>query len=150
MLFNLFKLLYVLLSGNAQAAKEAIKKRQFGKFKLISNSTLILFLVFGFILGVSCAISTDLVKGFVEKIPPIILASLKLAGNMLPAIGFATILSVMAKKELIPYMGFGYVLMAYLKLPVMAVAILGVMLAILYYNQNNTKKESEGMMEDGI
>lgn len=45
-------------------------------------------------------------------------------------------------------MGFGYVLMVYLKLPVMAVAILGVMLAILYYNQNNTKKESEGMMED--
>lgn len=143
--------LYVLLSGNAQATKNAIKKRQFMKFKLISNSTLILFLVFGFILGVASAVSTDLVKELVEQIPPMILASLKLAGSMLPAIGFATILSVMARKELIPYMGFGYVAMAYLKLPIMAVAILGFMLALFYYNQNKDKVEQkEEMVNDGI
>lgn len=69
------------------------------------------------LLGVASVVSTDLVKELVEKIPPMILSSLKLAGSMLPAIGFATILSVMARKELIPYMGFGYVAMALLKTP---------------------------------
>lgn len=70
---------------------------------------------------------------------------------MLPAIGFATILSVMARKINSIYEGFGYVAMAYLKLPIMAVAILGFMLALFYYNQNKDKVEQkEEMVNDGI
>lgn len=144
--------LYVLLSGNPELAKQAVTKGQFGKFKLIANSTLILFIVFGFVLGFGSAMASDLIKQIVGWIPKDAINALNLAGKMLPAIGFATILSVMAKKELVPYMILGYVLMAYLKLPEMAIALIGTACALYVFNKKDDVKvvsESEEF-EDGI
>lgn len=145
--------LYVLLSGNPEMAKNAVAKGQFNKFRLIANSTLILFIVFGFVLGFGSAMASDLIKSLVGAIPKDVISGLTLAGKMLPAIGFATILSVMAKKELIPYMIIGYVLMAYLKLPEMAIALVGTACALYVFYKNDDKQveavESEAF-EDGI
>ncbi len=144
--------LYVLLSGNPEMAKKAVEKGQFGKFRLIANSTVFLFIIFGFILGFSSAMASDAIKQLVAFIPQDVIKALTLAGKMLPAIGFATILSVMAKKELIPYMIIGYVLMAYLKLPEMAIALVGTACALYVFNKKDEVKvvnESEEF-EDGI
>lgn len=147
--------LYVLMSGIAEAAKRAVEKGEYLKFRLYSNSTFILFLIGGFILGAFCAGASSTVKVIVEALPPLIVQSLKLAGQMLPAIGFATILSVMSKKELLPYMLIGYVAMAYLELPIMAIAFIGLIAALFYFfkadntNSDNTVKE-EVEFEDGI
>ena len=55
---------------------------------------------------------------------------------MLPAIGFAMILSVMAKKELIPFVLLGYVCAAYLKIPTIGIAIVGTIFALIeFYNK---------------
>ncbi len=142
--------LYVIMSGNHEAAKRAIKAGSFGKFRLIANSTLILFIVFGFILGFTSAISSDVISGFANKLPKEILSSLQLAGKMLPAIGFATILSVMSKKELIPFMLIGYVASAYMKLPVMAIALIGTACAFFIFNQKEETKVESEVFEDGI
>ncbi|SUN53031.1 PTS system N-acetylgalactosamine-specific transporter subunit IIC [Streptococcus dysgalactiae] len=56
----------------------------------------------------------DTLLHLVDYIPPVLLNGLTVAGKMLPAIGFAMILSVMAKKELIPFVLIGYVCAAYL------------------------------------
>lgn len=144
--------LYVLLSGNPEMAKKAVEKGQFGKFRLIANSTVFLFIIFGFILGFSSAMASDAIKQLVAFIPQDVIKALTLAGKMLPAIGFATILSVMAKKELIPYMIIGYVLMAYLKLPEMSIALVGTACALYVFNKKDEVKvvnESEEF-EDGI
>lgn len=142
--------LYVLLSGNPEAAKKAIQNGNFMKFKFLANSTLILFLVFGFILGFGSAISSETISNLANALPKDVLNALKLAGQMLPAIGFATILTVMAKKELVPFMLIGYVLSAYMKLPVMAVAIFGAACALyIFYQQKEEKTESEEIT-DGI
>ncbi|GAJ61488.1 PTS system transporter subunit IIC [Streptococcus parauberis] len=61
----------------------------------------------------------DTLTKLFAMIPPVLLNGLTLAGKMLPAIGFAMILSVMAKKELIPYIILGYVLAVYFGLPVL-------------------------------
>ncbi|HFH7605020.1 TPA: PTS sugar transporter subunit IIC [Streptococcus agalactiae] len=73
----------------------------------------------GFGLGVLGALSTQTLTDLFALIPPVLLNGLTLAGKMLPAIGFAMILSVMAKKELIPYILLGYVLAVYFGLPVL-------------------------------
>lgn len=146
--------LYVLMSGNADAAKKAVSEGKYFKFKLLANSTILLFLIMGFILGSLSAGASSSVKYFVDALPPIILDGLKLSGQMLPAIGFATILSVMSKKELIPYMLIGYLAMTYLGLPIMAVAFIGLVAALFYFfkvsnsSNNNIKEEVE--FEDGI
>lgn len=144
--------LYVFMSGIAEAAKRAVKKGHFVKFRIYANSTFILFFVFGTILGMLCAGASSTVKILVDALPPLVVSSLKLAGNLLPAIGFATILSVMTKKELIPYMFVGYIAMTYLELPIMAVAIIGLIAAMFYFFKpevRNVENENGGF-EDGI
>ncbi len=144
--------LYVLMSGMAEAAKRAVQKGNFFKFRLYANSTFILFFVCGTILGMLCAGASSTVKVIVDALPPLILTSLKLAGNLLPAIGFATILSVMTKKELMPYMFIGYLSMAYLGLPIMAVAIVGLIAAMFYFFKTDVvaNENENGGFEDGI
>ena len=72
-------------------------------------------------------------------------------------IGFAMILNVMAKKELIPFVLLGYCAIAYFKLPIIGVAILGTTVALLVHfytgkgNKSGTETEEvEVEFEDGI
>ena len=72
-------------------------------------------------------------------------------------IGFAMILNVMAKKELIPFVLLGYCAIAYIKLPIIGVAIVGTTVALLvhFYTGKGNKagtetEEVEVEFEDGI
>ncbi|WP_066016779.1 MULTISPECIES: PTS N-acetylgalactosamine transporter subunit IIC [Endozoicomonas] len=69
----------------------------------------------------------------VALLPEEVLAGLSAAGRMMPAIGFAMLLKIMLKKEVAAYFFIGFVLVTYLKLPVLAVAILGTCVAVLDY-----------------
>ena len=79
---------------------------------------------------------------------------IKIAGQMLPAIGFAMILNVMAKKELIPFVLLGYIAIAYLGLPTMGVVMLATCVALIVFwhsgSGSNNAEESEVEFEDGI
>ena len=78
--------------------------------------------------------------GFGGTVPQWLLNGLSVAGGMLPAIGFAMIMSVMLKKELIPFAILGYVLAAYLQLPVIGIALVGAVFAIKHYNDSEKKQ----------
>lgn len=110
---------YTAFAGAPGAVKKALQKGDFKKFKIAANSTIWAFAVVGFLLGITGALSMDTLTKLFAMIPPVLLNGLTLAGKMLPAIGFAMILSVMAKKELIPYIILGYVLAVYFGLPVL-------------------------------
>lgn len=56
-----------------------------------------------------------------------------LIGKMMPALGLAMLMQVLAKKSTIPFILIGFALAAYLKLDVMAIAIIGTGLALLHY-----------------
>ncbi|MGT2844352.1 PTS mannose/fructose/sorbose/N-acetylgalactosamine transporter subunit IIC [Streptococcus hongkongensis] len=110
---------YTAFAGAPGAAKKALQNGDFKKFKIAANGTIWAFAAVGFILGITGALSMDTLTKLFAMIPPVLLNGLTLAGKMLPAIGFAMILSVMAKKELIPYIILGYVLAVYFGLPVL-------------------------------
>lgn len=64
------------------------------------------------------------------------------------------LLKIMWSKEVAGVFFIGFVMTTYLKLPIMAVAILGASIALLYYffsgkNSNNNTKQAEDF-EDGI
>ncbi len=81
----------------------------------------------------------DTLLKLVDYIPPVLLTGLTVAGKMLPAIGFAMILSVMAKKELIPFVLLGYVCAAYLNIPTIGITIVGTIFALIeFYNKPKT------------
>ncbi|MDQ8767613.1 PTS mannose/fructose/sorbose/N-acetylgalactosamine transporter subunit IIC [Streptococcus ruminantium] len=121
---------YTLHAGAPESAVKHLRAGDLSKFKRAANGTIITFAILGFALGFLGAYSMDTLLKLVEMIPPVLLNGLSVAGKMLPAIGFAMILSVMAKKELIPFVLLGYVCAAYLKLPIIGIAIVGSIFAL--------------------
>lgn len=110
---------YTAFAGSPEAAKKALQKGNMKAFKIAANGTIWAFAGLGFLLGLVGALSMETLTSLFAMIPPVLLNGLTLAGKMLPAIGFAMILSVMAKKELIPYIILGYVLAVYFGLPLL-------------------------------
>ncbi|WP_270344854.1 PTS mannose/fructose/sorbose/N-acetylgalactosamine transporter subunit IIC [Enterococcus thailandicus] len=129
--------LYTAFAGTTKNAQKLIKEDKFTKFNFLANLTFLSFLVTGFIIGLFAAISRPALQAFVEAIPEWLISGLTVAGGLIPAIGFAMIMSVMMEKKLIPYALVGYICVAYLELPTMAIALVGTVFAlIVYYNDN--------------
>ncbi|MDX1301328.1 PTS N-acetylgalactosamine transporter subunit IIC [Photobacterium sp.] len=88
-----------------------------------------------------------------ENAPKVLLEGLGIGAKMVPAIGFAMLLKIMWSKEVSGVFFIGFVMTTYLKLPIMAVAILGASAAALYYffsgNNGNSNNQVEEF-EDGI
>jgi len=72
------------------------------------------------------------VEDLFAHIPQVILDGLGLAGGVLPALGFAMLLSLMLNKEMWVFLIIGFFLAAYLKVPTIGIALVGVVVAILY------------------
>lgn len=58
-------------------------------------------------------------------VPDQVIGILKLIGAMIPALGLAMLMNMMSKRSTIPFFLIGFVLAAYLKLDIIALAILG-------------------------
>lgn len=81
----------------------------------------------------------------VNAIPKVILDGLTVAGNMLPAIGFALLLDMLYSKKLVVFFFFGFLVASYLKLDITAVALIGACIAIiinLFMGNSSSKNQS--------
>jgi PTS system N-acetylgalactosamine-specific IIC component len=107
--------------------------------------TVILFAAVGFLLGFLGASSMTLLSQLVALVPQWLLKGLSVAGGMLPGIGFAMILSVMLEKKYIPFALLGYIAAAYLKMPVIGVALVGCVFAIKHYNDATEDREPSNL-----
>ena len=125
--------IYTFFAGNVSAAQKAIKEGNFKKFNLLANATYLTFVVVGFLIGLAAVMSRPALQAFVEALPSWLIDGFSIAGGLIPAIGFAMILSVMLEKRLIPYVLLGYICVAYLELPTMAVALVGAVFALIQY-----------------
>ncbi|KAE9525847.1 PTS mannose/fructose/sorbose/N-acetylgalactosamine transporter subunit IIC [Testudinibacter aquarius] len=140
--------LYTAFAGLPRWTSKAIQEGRYSKFHLLANATYIGFAITGFFIGLAAALSRPALQAFVEALPQWLINGFAVAGGLIPAIGFAMILSVMIKKQLIPYLLLGYVCIAYLKLPTMAVALVGGIFACIYYfnKSNNNDQQSQVTM----
>ncbi|MCW8779199.1 MULTISPECIES: PTS mannose/fructose/sorbose/N-acetylgalactosamine transporter subunit IIC [Latilactobacillus] len=66
-----------------------------------------------------------------DMVPKTILDGLTIAGNLLPAIGFALLLDMLFSKKMFVFFFLGFLLASYLKIDVTAVALIGTCLAII-------------------
>lgn len=140
--------IYTVRAGAPESANNALKKQDFGKFRLHSNLTILLFALVGFLLGFLGAYSMDTLSKLVALVPAWLLKGLTVAGGMLPAIGFAMIMSVMLKKEVVPFALLGYFLAAYLGVPVIGIAIVGTVFALKHYNDAGNVAVAQAATEE--
>jgi fructoselysine and glucoselysine-specific PTS system IID component len=88
-------------------------------------------LLMGIIIFVALQLGSAAIKSFLDLIPAWVQSGLQVAGNMLPALGFALLMNLMFNKTVAPYFFLGFMLAAYLKLPVIAIGGLGVIIALI-------------------
>jgi fructoselysine and glucoselysine-specific PTS system IID component len=88
-------------------------------------------LLMGIIIFIALELGTNAVKAFLDLIPAWVQSGLQVAGNMLPALGFALLMNLMFNKRVAPYFFLGFMLAAYLKLPIIAIGGLGVIIALI-------------------
>lgn len=99
----------------------------------------------------------DAATALVEKSPQWLLDGLSIAGGMMPAIGFSMLMKIMLKKNYIPYFILGFLGVTFLKLPILAIALGALAIAMIdFYNSSRTataesaNQESAAEVEDGI
>ncbi len=94
-------------------------------------------------------------KTFLDHIPDWVNTGLQVAGNLLPALGFALLMNLLFHKRVAPYFFLGFILAAFLKLPVIAIGGLGVIIAVLVTRSKPAEDvgyagSDEGSAEDAI
>ncbi|WP_229688915.1 PTS system mannose/fructose/sorbose family transporter subunit IID [Puia dinghuensis] len=88
----------------------------------------LLMAVVGFL---ALQLGAGVMKAFLDRIPAWVNTGLQVAGNLLPALGFALLMNLLFHKRVAPYFFLGFLLAAYLKLPLIAIGGLGVIIAFL-------------------
>ena len=90
----------------------------------------------------SLQLGAGAMKSLLDMIPAWVNSGLQVAGNLLPALGFALLMNLLFHKKVAPYFFLGFLLAAWLKLPVIAIGGLGVIIAFLV-TQNMTRAVEE-------
>lgn len=72
------------------------------------------------------------VQDFINWMPASFMKAMKLTGTMLPALGFALLLSMLPVKKYWPFAVIGFVLFAYLKVPMVGIALVSVAAGALF------------------
>ncbi len=89
---------------------------------------------------------STMLEGFIAAIPAGVQSYLAVVSGMLPALGIGLLLNMIIKdKSFIGLFIVGFVLATYLKLPIIAIAIIGSVIAVFYYKiaSAGAKKEDE-------
>ena len=86
-------------------------------------------------------LGSSAVSWFLEAIPPVITNGLIVASKILPALGFALLISMMLSSKLMPYLGLGFLIAAYTKLDIIAIALFAVVLAFIISQFLNLKQQ---------
>ena len=106
-------------------------------------------LLMGLITFLALQLGAAAMKSFLDSIPVWVNAGLQVAGNMLPALGFALLMNVMFNRKVAPYFFLGFILSAYLKVPMIAIGGLGVVAALIITGiTHNEKVEDDPEFEE--
>ena len=94
----------------------------------------------------------DKAAHYVQFVPKWISEGLRMAGGLMPAIGFGILLNIMLRKEYVAYFILGFVLVAYLNQPLLAIALIGTAFALIEYfiRDSQPAKSAAPQEEEGI
>lgn len=94
-------------------------------------------------------VGRGVVQKIVHAIPKWLSSGLNAAGGILPVVGIAILLRFLPTKRFIAFLIIGFFAAAYLKVPMLGVAILGFAMAIIYYKQSGKKENANQQTKKG-
>ena len=129
-------LIWTLNSGLLHRADHYLDQGEVEKATRVQYGGMLLFFLQGFIPAFFAIwLGADLVGDFVSNMPEWINNWLNMAGGMLPALGFAMLFRLMAKRKLIPFFIIGFTIAAAFGGTLVSTAAIGLALALLYVYQ---------------
>lgn len=124
---------YVLFSFFQGAWNKAADEANEKKLVFIHYGVWVLrCLVFFLAIFITVLIGVKPVSLFIKSLPAFVENGLGLTGGLLPAAGFAMLLSMVWDKKLSVWFFFGFVLVEYMNLPLLVVGIIGLVFATVF------------------
>lgn len=105
---------------------------------------------------VSISIETQLIKNILNSIPIIITDGLNTASGIVVVVGYAMVINMMETKLLMPFFYLGFIIAAFTKFNLVALGILGLILALIYiqlspkYYLDKKNKKKKIVQEDEL
>ena len=116
-------------------------EKQFGKMYAILYLCPVMVAVFmAFPTAVALTAGAPLVQAILDVLPSWVTGGLSVAGKLLPGLGIAMLLHYMPAKKYFNYILIGFVLSAYMGVPILGIAFLGVALAYKFYMDEEAKE----------
>lgn len=81
---------------------------------------------------VSVSVGTDAVHNMLSSIPDVVTNGLNIAGGMIVVVGYAMVINMMRAGYLMPFFYLGFVTAAFTSFNLVALGVIGVVMAILY------------------
>lgn len=129
--------------ANGFVVRKSQKYAKNKEFKKMTNVLILCPILIGLSTAIPVFISitfgSQVIQYLLDTLPAWFSSGLTIAGKVLPVVGIAMLLRFMPTKKFIHYALIGFVLSAYLKLPILGVAIVGFAAAFNMY----TKKVNE-------
>ena len=94
----------------------------------------------GTICGLAVFLGADVMSAFIDSLPQTLLDGMGVAANMLGAVGFGLLLKMMWQKKLAVYFFLGFIMAAYCGMPLMSIALLGVIIVIVLFFEGEFSK----------
>ncbi len=120
-----------------------------GLWALNIGGLLLQSLMYFVVVYLAIGLGSNAVQSLISGIPESIMNGFKVAGGLLPAVGFALLLQPMMNKRNYLYFIFGFALFAYLKLPILAITIFGVVTAYIVCYANKPTVVVAAVENDG-
>ncbi|RHW48222.1 PTS sugar transporter subunit IIC [Bombilactobacillus bombi] len=136
---NLDVIVKLINSAIAKKTQTFANRKQFGKMqKMIPIATFMYPLEAALPVFLAVVFGKTVVESILNFMPQWFTVGLNVAGGMLPAVGIAMLLVYMPMKRYGYWIIIGFVLSAFLKMPVLGVALLGCAAAVNQFKNENT------------
>lgn len=118
---------------------------EIGDYKGVERMHLIagfgLSLMLALVVAISYSVGNNTVQSLLNRIPEFVQHGLSVATGIIPALGFAMLARLLINKRVAPYFFLGFIIVAYLDIPITGIAIFGAILAVIVVNiMNYTNK----------
>ena len=130
---------YTAFNGPAERyAKEGNIK---GLFRLCFYGIVINSIITGVLTFLSVYAAQEPLRALVEAMPDWLVNGFQVAGGLLPAVGFAVLLSVILKAKYVPYLLAGFLFATFIQIDnVLPVAIMGLAFAMMEFYRSGDKE----------
>lgn len=125
--------LYIFLVG--MFAKKFDQLAQEGKQKQITalhyGLWAVNWVLYSLVAFLGILFGSDAVSRLLEMIPAVVMNGLTVCGGLLPAVGMAMLMKMLWNQKICVFYFLGFICIAYLKLPLVALAAIGIIIAIV-------------------